>query len=239
VMNPWLGMGLVLSVMGSAGGGIAAYQRARSPHPEVARKLCHVATGGIALGLPWLFDRRWPVALLATLSTAALLAVRFSPALKSGIGSVLHAVPRESVGELCFPAAIAALFVLARGNALAYSIPILVLTFADPAAALVGMRYGRLRYRVMGGEKSVEGSAAFCVVAIACIAIPLLLVPDMATADVLALSLPLALVLTLVEAVAWRGLDNLFVPLAGFVGLEALLAATGIAGSIPSGLAQW
>jgi phytol kinase len=142
------------------------------------------------------------------------------------------------VGELCFPAAVAVLFVLSRADVLTFSIPILVLTFADPAAALVGMRYGRLRYRVVAGEKSLEGSAAFCVVATACIAIPLLLVLDIQTAAAVTLSMSLALLLTLVEAVSCRGLDNLFVPLAGFLGLKALLAAAGVAGAIPWALTQ-
>ncbi len=66
------------------------------------------------------------------------------------------------------------MFVLSDGRTLLYVVPILVLTFADAAAALVGVAFGRLRYSTVGGSKSLEGSAAFLGVAFLCAGMSLL-----------------------------------------------------------------
>ena len=69
------------------------------------------------------------------------------------------------MGSFTFPSQSAILFALARGDKLLYSIPILVLTFADAVAAVLGERYGTVAYEGIGGTKSLEGSVAFFTVA--------------------------------------------------------------------------
>ncbi len=96
-----------------------------------------------------------------------------------------------------------------------------MLTLADATGALVGLRYGHTRFE--GASKSVEGSVAFLVVAFFCIHIPLLLWTTIGRSETLLISLTMALLVMLLEGSAWRGLDNLFIPIGGFFLLQAYL----------------
>src|SRR5216684_2396312 len=106
MLNPWLGIGFVLAVLGGLLGGLCLYQRFAAPHPELVRKLLHMVMGLVTLSFPWLFDAAWPVLLLAGLSIAGLL----TPF--RNLGSVIGGVARFSLGEVYFPLAVAVLFLL-------------------------------------------------------------------------------------------------------------------------------
>lgn len=227
MIDPWAGIAGFSVALAALAGVVRAWQRRAQPAPELPRKIMHVGTGLLALAFPWLFETSWPVVALAGASLAAMLAMRLVPALRAGTGQVLHAVRRESFGDLCFPAAVALLFVLARGDRLLFVIPMLVLALADATAALIGVRFGRNRYRSAGGRKSFEGSLAFFVVAFACAWIPLRSAPAMTPSAAVFASALIGLLVMLIEAASWRGLDNLFTPLltfalvAAFRGLDA------------------
>jgi phytol kinase len=94
-----------------------------------------------------------------------------------------------------------------------------MLTFADATCALVGGRYGMTRYE--GAAKSLEGSVAFVVVAFLCVHVPLLLWSTVGRGESLLIASTLALLVMLLEGSAWRGLDNLFIPIGGYFLLRA------------------
>ncbi len=94
---------------------------------------------------------------------------------------------------------------------------------AEAAAALVGVAFGRLRYSTVGGSKSLEGSAAFLVVAFLCAGMSLLASGDHGTHEAFAVAAALAFATTILEAVASKGLDNLLVPAGAFLVLHAAL----------------
>lgn len=220
-MHPFLGMALVLAALGGLSAGCRWYATAYQPHPEIARKSMHVALGLVTLSFPWLFDAPWPVITLAVLAVAALVAVRRVKVMRETVGEVIHGVHRESAGELVFPIAVAAVFTLAKGDAVLFVVPMLLLTLSDALAALIGVRYGMTHYAsTEGTTKSIEGSAAFFLSAFLATHIALLLATDTGRAESLLIGLQMGLLMTLVEAVAWRGLDNLLVPLAGFALLK-------------------
>ena len=65
---------------------------------------------------------------------------------------------------------------------------------------------------------------AFFAVALLTVHVPLLLwVPAVGRAECLLIAVTLALLAMILEAIAWRGLDNLFVPLGSFVLLKAFI----------------
>ena len=237
VDHPVLGILGVLAALGFSMAGLRWWQTRRAVAPETVRKALHGLMGGVALTLPWVFEALWPVAVLAGLSVALMLAVRRVPLLRRHVGGVLHGVGRRSYGEVCFPVAVCALFALSGGGGLSYTIPLLLLTLADSAAALVGVRLGRMRYATLDGFKSGEGSLAFFLVALPCVLVPLLASGTSLAASLL-MALTVGAVTTLVEASSWRGLDNLFVPLGGFAllhfspsyDLEVFVVRTLIAG---------
>ena len=213
-------MGTVILALIALVGVLHWYQVRRRPHPEIVRKLVHVGMGLVVLPFPWLFPSPWPVVALAVLSVAGMLLLRSLPALRRGPGSVIHAVQRQSLGEICYPIAVATVFVLKRDQPLLFVIPILILALADAVAALIGITYGRLHYNSTDGHKTAEGSLAFFIVAFLSVHIPLLLLTDVGRAQTLLIALVLGILAMLTEAVAWRGLDNLFVPVLGYALLQ-------------------
>jgi phytol kinase len=223
MLNPWLGVALVLIILLGLIIGLRQYQQRCSPHPEVVRKLLHVPMGLLTLSFPWLFDRPLPVVLLAVIAIAGLLALRLYPPLRDRLGSVLGGVGRRSIGEIYFPAAVAILFVLPHRDPLLFCIPMLILTLADAVAAIIGVRYGRLRYQTLEGQKSAEGSVTFFTIAFFSVHIPLLLLSDTGRAETLLIALIIGLLAMLLEAIAWHGLDNLFLPLGGYLLLRTHL----------------
>ncbi len=210
-MNPWLGIFSVLVVLGALMGVLRHFQ-GRLP-AELSRKGVHVGMGLVCLAFPWIFREAWPVIVLAVLAITGLAAARFAPCLRSQIGGVLGGVERQSLGEFYFPAAVATVFVLAAGDALLYLIPVLTLTVADTVGALIGARYGFKQYRTGEGLKSAEGSVAFFTAAFLGVHIPLLLFSETGRAECLLIGLTAGFVIMLLEAISWRGQDNLIIPI--------------------------
>lgn len=226
-MNPFFAIALVLATLGSLIGIVALLNHFQHWPAELTRKAIHIGMGLVCLSFPLLFHESWPVLLLAVLAAAGLTSIRYLPALQTRVGHILGAVSRTSWGEIYFPIAIAAVFVWHENNPLLFLIPVLQLTVSDSVGALIGLRYGIHRYTTDDGQKSAEGSLAFLLAAFLATFIPLQLYglfwwgngaelfrqnPFQFQISV-AISLLLALILTLMEAISWRGLDNLFIPL--------------------------
>jgi phytol kinase len=218
-----LKLALLLLAVGAVLGALRVFQVRARPEPELVRKLFHMSGGVAGLSLPWLFDDLAPVLLLGAIVAAAFVALRLVPRLRSGIGQVIFAVERKTVGELCFIASFCLLFWLARGDKLLYSVPLLILVFADALAALIGEQYGRLQMHVSGGRKSHEGAAAFFLTAFFCAHVPVLLWGGTTRLASLMIGVDLAVMVMMAEAAAWWGLDNLIIPVWGYMLLKSLL----------------
>lgn len=210
-MNPWLGIVGVLAALGVL---IGIVKLCGSWLPaELSRKAVHVGMGLLCLSFPWVFEEAWPVGVLAVLAVIGLGAVRWVPALRTKIGGVIGGVERQSYGEFYFPVAVAVVFFLAGDQTLLFVIPVLTLTVADSVGALIGVRYGLARYRTDEGLKSAEGSVAFFTAAFLSCHIPLLLFSETGRAECLLISLTAGFVVMLLEAISWRGQDNLIIPI--------------------------
>ena len=217
---------LVLGILAGMTLLLKLVERLFHPHPELLRKLLHVGMGLVVLTFPWLFDRAWPVLLLTGVAAVALGAVKLLPALRDGIGTVVTAVHRPSLGEVCFPIAVGLLFLLSGGDKMLFVVPMLIMTLADAVAALIGITYGKVRYVTSDGLKSAEGSIAFFAIAFLSVHIPLLLFTNVGRTETLLIAVILGVLSMLLEAIAWRGLDNLLIPLGAFGFLNLYLDAT-------------
>ncbi len=191
--------------------------------PEVARKSVHVLMGLTCAAFPWIFDKPAAVWILAVLATLPMVVLRTVPALRAGVGAVLHGIKRPSYGEVLFAPAVAAVFHLADGDVYLYLIPILVLTVADAAGALAGTRWGRLHYGSGEGFKTVEGSAIFLITAFLCVIVPLVGGGRVDFTQGMWIALILATLGMMGEGLSDRGFDNLVLPLGSFFMLERLL----------------
>jgi phytol kinase len=177
--------------------------------PESTRKLVHIGGGVIGLSLPWLLNSPLVVFVLTVSLSAIFLAGG-----KTGLLKSLHGVERKSRGSEYYPLAIFLIFLLAADRPWLYLTAVIVLAVADAFAALIGIRYGRLRYEIEGEYKSVEGSTVFFVIAFLAILLPALLMTNMPRAVCVLSALLVAMLVTLFEAISLEGTDNIFVPIA-------------------------
>ena len=217
--EPWIGLGLVVATFAA----LLAIFSMIGPllQPEVLRKGLHISMGLTALTFPWLFDTSWPVVLIAGASTVTFLAFRTRFLLFRRLAAAMRRIKRVSVGEYCFVIATCVIFILANGDPLLYCIPMLLLTLADSAAALIGTTWGTHRYFTMGQYKTLEGSATFFAIAFASIAMPLALFTSASNPESLAVAALIAFAVTVLEAAVGGGFDNLLVPLGAFAAIKA------------------
>lgn len=226
MLNPFAASALVIAALGVLFAAARAARLSGRVSPEWSRKIVHVGMGTVCLTFPWVFSNNAPVLVIAGCAAVGLLLLRLVPTARTAFGCVLHGVERKSYGEFAFVAGVASTFVLAHGNALAYVVPVAILTFADALAALIGARYGELRFPSVGGTKSFEGSATFFVVAVACVAVPMVIA---GSPGVILIALVTGAALMLVEALSWSGIDNFAIPVFGGLLLRALGAGLGAA----------
>lgn len=192
-------------------------------HAEVQRKIIHTGLGLYSLSFPLIFSQIWEVIALCWASIIILTLIRYVPVLKEKLGSGLHSVERLSLGEIFFAFSIGLLFYLSEGNVVLYILPMLILTLSDAAAALVGTGYAKAFFPVEKGHKSWEGTAFFFLTAWLLSMIALLLLSDIPREAVIFAALIIAFFGALIEAVSWKGLDNLFVPIGLFLLMQKLV----------------
>lgn len=208
---------------------VGAWARRARLRPETSRKFIHLSLGLYCLTFPFLFAQAWEVALNCALAIGVFALARGR--MRATLGAGLHAVARRSYGEVYFALAVALLFALRSGFSatadlgdLFYLLPIAILTISDAAAALIGVRFGRTRFKVADGTKTCEGIAAFIGSAWLLTYIGLTAFTEHGAVDAMLVSTVVALVSASVEALSGRGLDNLFIPLGVYAVLTNVAA---------------
>lgn len=178
------------------------------------RKIVHICTGIIALSFPVYLKEIWQVAVLCG-SFLGLMALseRFSW-FKS-----ITAVERKSHGSWLFAVAVLVCFIAARQLHLEfYYLPILILTIADPVAAIIGKRLNYKPITIYGQTKTIGGSLAFFLAAIL-ISLVFLELERAYAYEVQFLKgnylylILIALVATVAEFFSTKGWDNITIPL--------------------------
>lgn len=195
-------------------------------NPELSRKIIHIGTGLTSLSFPFLFTNPLPVIILGICSISALLFLKLS---KLSFRESLFSVSRKSNGEIFFAISIVLLFCVAHKTPVIYSIPLIILSFADTSAALIGVSYGKnFLANKTEDTKSIEGSFAFFITAFLCTLIPLLLFTNVGRAETLLISLTIGILTCLIEMTSWKGNDNLLLPLLAFAFLKYQMNFTSI-----------
>ncbi len=184
--------------------------------PEWTRKLVHVLMGLTAAAFPWFFSDPRSVFVICGVFGAVL----GGSLVRSGLASV-HGVGRRTGGVLWFGLGVVVVYLAAEGRRDLYVTSILVLTLADPTAAMVGRRYGAHRFRVGRDAKTIEGSLAFLLVAFGCLFVALRLTGSLDATESIVRALCLGALLAGIEAVSPAGSDNVTVPLGALLLLRA------------------
>jgi dolichol kinase len=184
-----------------------AVRRLLPSKTEVSRKTVHLLGGLTALSFPYLFASHWSVLALSVSFCAIMLITK-----RKGILKSVHDVERKSYGSIYYPAAVYLIFLLSSAKPVIYFISILVMAVSDTMAALVGGKYGVIKFDVEGNLKSLEGSIAFFFVTFLCIHLPLLLMTEIGRLESVLIASIIALLLTGFESISLSGSDNIIVP---------------------------
>lgn len=193
---------------------------------ESFRKLFHIMHGVILAGLAFVVPLDWLIA-LEILFFVSMIATRYLVNQSNHFLKVVryfsraYKVGRISYGEFFYPLSII-LLVLFAETKWEFAAAVLILGLADAIAALVGKKYGaKTSYSVLGQKKTLVGSTAFFVVAVIILITFTALAPHIASVSFWFI-LPIALLITLTENVGVYGTDNLLIPIAAIVLLNAL-----------------
>lgn len=185
---------------------------------EKTRKLVHFGAGPIILSFPWLLSSSNTVGFLCVLFFLLLLLGKQTEWLRG-----VHSVERVTSGAYLYPFAVWICFYLSKGDPLLFTLPIAILAIADAAAALIGKKHGEHRYTIYDGERSLEGSLSFFVIAFVLSVFFFVLAGVPAWPELICIALLLAIMTTALEGISIFGLDNILIPYGGFLILERTL----------------
>lgn len=188
---------------------VAEFLQAKRVDGEVVRKVIHIGVGNIIL-LAWALEApmRLGITFSGLAAGLALLSYRIQ-ILKS-----MNSVGRKSFGTFFYAVSIGILLSLfwhSKEYAFAVS-GILVMTWGDALAALIGQTWGSHRYHIGSNSKSWEGSLTMWVVSSGVVAVVLGSVFGFSPLLVLG-SMGVGMIATILEVFSWWGMDNLTVPI--------------------------
>ncbi len=176
---------------------------------EVIRKVVHMGTGNVILIAWWLKIPLWVGVSASILFSAIALVSYYVPILPN-----INSIGRKSFGTFFYAVSIGVLVAWFWSiNLPQYAaLGILVMTWGDGSAALIGRRFGRHTYKLWDMQKSWEGSGTMALVSYA-VSLSILLGTVGNVWQIWLISLAVSLVATGLEAFSKFGIDNLTVPI--------------------------
>ncbi|MEM7552548.1 MAG: diacylglycerol/polyprenol kinase family protein [Cyanobacteria bacterium P01_A01_bin.84] len=190
---------------------IAAWivQRFLKPDPEVIRKIVHIGTGNVIL-LAWWLNIPASIGIGASVVASIITLLSYRLPILPGINSV----GRKSLGTFFYAVSIGILvawfWYLHKPQYAALGI--MIMAWGDGFAAIIGRRFGKHKYEVLGTQKSWEGSLTMAVISYI-ISFLILLISESDLGQVSLVSLIVAIFATALEAFSFLGIDNLTVPI--------------------------
>jgi phytol kinase len=186
--------------------------------PELVRKVVHIGTGNVLLIAWWLHIPTWLCVTAGVTFSAIALASHYT-----NILPMIHDVGRKTYGVFYYALSITILVALLWDSHPQYAvIGVMVMSWGDGMAALIGKRYGKHTFVHMGNKRSFEGSfAMFATSLVVMIGIFGITHDGIQTRDI-GIAMPVAAIAALLEAYSPGGTDNLSVPLSS-AGLSYIL----------------
>ncbi len=175
---------------------------------ETPRKVVHIGVGNVIL-IAWWLDFPLLIILQASIAASLLCLISyFIPILYS-----LSAVGRKSLGSFFYSLSIGVLAYSFWLDTPQYCVlGVLVMTWGDGLAAIIGRKFGKHPYQVFGMSKSIEGSLTMIGVSFL-VSFFIFLATFGHDWKIWLISLSVAIVATVLELISKIGLDNLTVPL--------------------------
>ena len=179
-------------------------------HPEVSRKVLHIMVGNVAFLLPIFVTRE--VMAFAAAGPFILFTFLMSPrtpiksirgktsAAGHGMGLVYYSITWTILAYLFFD------------NMVVIAIGILAMSYGDGFASIIGLKFGKKKYKVFGDKKSYVGSFAMFIFTFIATIVAILYYRISITPYILLVLAFIALVAAIAEGLTPKGLDNFSVP---------------------------
>lgn len=205
----WIQIGVVALWLGVVGLAAEWLHRSQLANSEVVRKVVHIGVGNVILLAWWMQTPMWlGVGASIVFSAIAFLSYRF-PILPS-----INGVGRKSLGTFFYAVSIGILVACFWTLQQPYFavLGVLVMTWGDGLAALIGQNFGQHHYTLWDMKKSWEGSLTM---ALASFAVSMVILGSVQGWDwqTWVVAGIVAAIATGLEAFSKFGIDNLTVPL--------------------------
>ncbi|MBE9078858.1 phosphatidate cytidylyltransferase [Romeria aff. gracilis LEGE 07310] len=176
---------------------------------ELTRKIVHIGAGHVIL-IAWWLAIPAAIGIVASVLFSGIALLSYRLPILPGVNSV----GRKSLGTFFYAASMGLLMAWfwPLGQPQYAALGILIMTWGDGLAALVGQRYGQHLYQIWGEKKSWEGSLTMAAVSFA-VGAAVLFNTQGASWQTWGVAVAVAIAATLLEAISKLGIDNLTVPL--------------------------
>jgi len=179
-------------------------------YPEISRKVLHIMVGNIAFILP-IFETDWIMAFIAAgpFIPLTFLMSPYTPiksikgrtsAAGHGMGLVYYSITWTILAYVFFE------------DMVVIAIGILAMSYGDGFASIIGTRFGKRKYNVFGDQKSYVGSLSMLIFTFITMIVALYYYEIAITNYVIVVLLFISFVVSVIEGITPKGLDNLTVP---------------------------
>jgi len=206
---PGVQVSIVIAWLGIVAIAALSAKRSFLATPEIVRKVVHIGTGNVILRAWWFQMPVWLGIGASAIFSGVTLAYYWLPILP-----MINGVGRRSWGTFFYAMSIGVLISVfwPLGQPQYAVIGILVMTWGDGMAALIGQRWGKHPLVLWGNAKSWEGTATMAAVSFG-VAFAVLLGCQGPIGPTWGVACAIALVAAALEVVSQFGIDNLTVPL--------------------------
>ncbi len=197
-----------------------ALRRAGIISPMISRKFLHAMIGNLPLIMPYFTETIYPFLVAAPFIMVTFLATPYSPIQNfldrlGNLGELTEV--GHTTGTLMYAISYTLLAYLYGASPYIVAAGIFPMAYGDSSAALIGMKYGSIKFRVFE-EKSVQGSIGMFMGSLVSLTLGMAYFSGIYGFTLGSQMVPIisvAIVTTIIEAICPRGLDNIFVPILG------------------------
>ena len=179
-------------------------------YPEGSRKFLHIMTGNIAFLLPIFVTKE----VMAFLAAGPFIIFTFLMSPHSPIKKVRGktSAAGHGMGLVYYSITWTILAYLFFDDKVVIAIGILAMSYGDGLASIIGIKFGKKKYKILGDQKSYIGSFSMFIFTFVTAVIALFYYNITITNCMILVLLFIAFVAAIVEGLTPKGLDNLTVP---------------------------
>lgn len=208
-MHDWIGAILSILVVFLYIAVVTLIEKKLHLSQEATRKLIHIGVGHwIFLAFMWIDNK-----LIACVPLVLFIVLNYL-SLKTKLFAAMETDERKSYGTVYYPIALLLLTLIFYDiDRVSLAVGVMALAWGDGMAAVIGRKYGKIRYRVFSNTRSIEGSFAMLIFSFLVITILLTTLGNYDLFVAAREAVILAFAAAILELITDRDFDNLTIPL--------------------------